>query len=129
MGFADYFSRHPTSAAIPISKEDENFVINLIDSFKFMLKKADKISSNRNAENIPEQNDVIQTSERKEIKQNAFSRSLNAKQPHPQKSNIVNVCIRNKPHKNTFGQKIMKRFRIPNRKDIFIQRALKHPTR
>ena len=39
MGFADYFSRHPTSAAIPISKDDENFVINLIDSFKFMLQK------------------------------------------------------------------------------------------
>ena len=45
MGFADYFSRHPTSAAIPISKDDENFVINLIDSFKLMLTKADKISS------------------------------------------------------------------------------------
>ena len=54
MGFADYFSGHPTSAAKPISKEDENFFINIIDSFKFMLKKADKISFNRNAENIPE---------------------------------------------------------------------------
>ena len=45
MGFAVYFSRHPISAAIPISKEDENFVINLIDSFKFMLKKHTKFHS------------------------------------------------------------------------------------
>ena len=65
MGVADYFSRHPTSAATPISKEDENFVINLIDSFKFMLKRADKISSNRIAANTPAHNDVIRTSQAK----------------------------------------------------------------
>ena len=65
MVFADYFSRHPTSIAIPISKEDENFANNSIDSFKFMLKRADKISSNRIAANTPVQIDVIQTSERK----------------------------------------------------------------
>ena len=118
MGFADYVSRHPTSAAIPISKEDENFVINLIDSFKFMLNKADRISSNRNAENIPEQNDVIQTSERKQTKQHAFSHSLNTNQSYSQSSTIVNNCTRNKPHKNTFDQKIIKRFRGPNGKDM-----------
>ena len=71
-GFADYFSRHPTSAAIPISKDDENFVINLIDSFIFMLKRAEKISFNRIAANIPAHDDVIKTSERKRAKQNAF---------------------------------------------------------
>ena len=43
MGLADYFSRHPTAKAIPPSKEDENFVINLFDSFKFLLNKANKI--------------------------------------------------------------------------------------
>ena len=80
MGFAHYFSRHPTSAAIPISKEDENFVINLINSFKFMLKKADGISTNRITASKPAQNDVIQTSERKETKQHAFSNSRNTKQ-------------------------------------------------
>ena len=59
MGFADYFSRHPTSEAIPISKDDKNFVIKLIDSLKFPLEKADKISCKRRAENELEQNDVI----------------------------------------------------------------------
>ena len=59
MGFADYFSRHPTSEAIPISKDDENIVINLFYSFKFLLKKADKISFYRRAENELEQNDVL----------------------------------------------------------------------
>ena len=92
MGFADYVSRHPTSAAIPISKENENLGINLIGFFKIMLHNADKISSNRNAENIPEQNDVIQTSERKQLKQHAFSHSHNTNQSYSQSSNIVNVA-------------------------------------
>ena len=61
-GFADYFSRHPTSAAIPISKDDENFVINLSDTFKFMLKRADKNSTNRITANIPAHYDVTKTS-------------------------------------------------------------------
>ena len=56
--------------------------MNLIDSFKFMLRKADKISSNRNAENIPEQNDVIQTIERKQAKQHTFSHLFYTYQPH-----------------------------------------------
>ena len=43
MGITDYFSRHLTLPAIPVSKDEKIFVINLIDSFKFMLKRADKI--------------------------------------------------------------------------------------
>ena len=117
MGFADYFSRHPTSAAIPISK-DENFVINLIDSFKFMLKRADKISSNRIAANIPAQNDVIQTRERKQTKQNAFSHFRSTKQSFSINPLFVNVCTRNKPNTNTFEQQITKRFRGPNKKNM-----------
>ena len=82
MGFADYFIRHPTSEAIPILKDDQKFVINIIDSFKFLLKKADKISSNRSAENEIEQNDVINASERKETKQHVFSHSFHRNQLH-----------------------------------------------
>ena len=115
MGFADYFSRHPTSAAIPISKNDENFVINLIDSFKFMLKRADKISSNWNAANIPAHDDVIKTSERKRTKQNAFSQFRSTKQSRSINPLFVNLCTRNNPNINTFEQNIIKKFRGPNK--------------
>ena len=125
MGFADYFSRHPTSAAIPISKEDKDFVINLIDSFKFMLKRADKISSNRTALIKQADNDVIIASEQKRAKQSAFSQIHSKEQSHYIDSkfvhsnstiyNTVNVCTRNKPSINTYEQKITKRFRRPNK--------------
>ena len=118
MGFADYFSRHPTSAAIPISKDDENFVINLIDSFKFMLTKADKIWSNWNAANIPAHDDVIKTSERKRTKQNAFSQFRNTKQSRSINPLFVNVCTRNNPNINTIEQNIIKRFRGPNKRTM-----------
>ena len=49
MGFADYFSRLPTSKAIPPSKEDNSFVINICNSFMFLIKRADKISANKNS--------------------------------------------------------------------------------
>ena len=118
MGFADYFCRHPTSKAIPLSQDDKNFISNLIDSSIFLQRKADKVSSNRNAEIQLEDNDVIHASERKQIKVHAISHSFHTNQLHSQKSNIVNVCTRNKPQRNTFDQKIIKKFRGPNRKDI-----------
>ena len=70
--FSDYFSRHPTSNEIPTSKDDENFLIYLIVSFKFLLKKADKISSSRNAESNLEQNDVINAKKTKTNKATRF---------------------------------------------------------
>ena len=118
MGFVDYFSRHPTSVAIPIPKDDENFVINLIDSFKFMLKRADKISSNWIAANIPDHDDVIKTSERKRAKQNAFSQFRSTKESRSIKSFFVNVCTRNNPNINTFEQNIIKKFRGPNKRTM-----------
>ena len=120
MGFADYFSKFPISAAIPMSKEDENFVINLIGSFKFMPKRADKISSNRIATNIRAQNDVIKTSEQKQTKQHAFSHFRSTKQSFSINPLIVNVCTINKPNINTFEQQINKSFRGPNRKTMSI---------
>ena len=83
-----------------------------------MLRKGNKISSNKNAESIPEPNDVKKTSEQKKIKQHAFSHLLHINQPHSQNLNIANVCTRNKPHKNPFNQKIIKRFRGRKRKDM-----------
>ena len=71
MGFADYFSRHPTSSALPVSNDDKNFVINLIDSFKFILKRADKNSSNRIEAIIPAQNDKY-----RQVNKNKQSKSL-----------------------------------------------------
>ena len=118
MGFADYFSKHPTSTALPVSKDDKNFVINLIDSFKFMLKRADKNSSNRIAANIPAQNDAIQTSEQKQTKQTAFSQFCSTKQSFFINPLFVNVCTRNKTKFNTFEQQITKRPRNPNKKNM-----------
>ena len=89
-----------------------------------MLKKADRISSNRITASIQVQNDVIQTSERKQTKQHAFSHSRNTKQLHSINPLIVNVCTRSKPNVNTFDQKITKRIRGPNKKDMSsIERA------
>ena len=123
MRFADYFSRHPTTKVIPPSKEDVSFVINLIDSFKFLLKKADKSSSNRMRENISEQNHVTNTKEPKQTKQHASGHSLPTNQLHSlieitQKSDkyksIVNLCTRNYPNKNTIEQTITKRTQQKN---------------
>ena len=129
MGFADYFSRHPTSAAIPISKDDENFNINLIDTFKFMLERADKLSSNRIAANIPAHNDVIKTSERKRAKQNAFIQFRSTKQSHSINSLFVNVCTRNNPNINTFEQNIIKSFRGPNKRTMSSLNQTENPSR
>ena len=97
MGFADYFSRHPTSKAKQTSKDGENFVINLIDSFKFLLKIADKISSKRNAESSLEQNDVINAKEQKQKEATRFSHLLHTNQLNypiqtSQNPNNINVC-------------------------------------
>ena len=83
-----------------------------------MLKRADKISSNRIAANISAQNDVIQTSERKQTEQHAFSHFCSRKQSFSINPFTVNVCTRNKPNINTFDQKITRRFRCPNKKNM-----------
>ena len=127
MGFADYFSRHPISAAITISKDDENFVINLIDYFKFMLKRAERISSNRITANTPAQYDIIKTSERKRKKQNAFSQFRCTKQSRSINPLFVNVCTRNNPNINTFEQNIIKRFRGPNKKTLSSPNQTENP--
>ena len=118
MAFADYFSRHPTSAGLPVLNDDKNFVNNLTDPFKFMLKRADKNSSNRIAAIIPAQNDAKQTSERKQTKQIAFSHFRSTKQLFSINALFVNVCTRNKPNINTFEQQITKRPRGPNKKNM-----------
>ena len=112
MGFADYFSRHPTSAALPVSNDDKNFVINLIDSFKFMLKRADKNSSNRIAAIIPAQNDAIQTSERKQTNRITFSHFRSTKQSFCINPFFVNVCTRNKPNINKLQEDPVAQTRI-----------------
>ena len=48
MGFADYFSRYPNSAAPPISENDTNYVINIM-----------RISTNKKATKASTRNDVI----------------------------------------------------------------------
>ena len=83
-----------------------------------MIKKVDKISFNIITASTPVQNEVIQTSEQKQTEQHAFSHSRNTKQSHSINPLIVNVCTRSKPNVNTFDQKITKRCRGPNKKDM-----------
>ena len=66
MGFADYFSMYPISPAPQYRKSDKNYVANLIDSFKHLLKNAHRISTKRKAEKRRANNDVIK--QRKQIK-------------------------------------------------------------
>ena len=124
MGLADYFSRLPTSKAIPPSKEDNTFVRNIINSIKILIKRLDKFSANKITESHLECNDVINAKQRKQIEQHAFSHSLYTYQPHQFVLNIqniisyksiVNVCTRIKSHKNTIEQPITKKFRVPNK--------------
>ena len=49
MGFADYFSRYPIFPAPQPLESDKNYVINLLNTFKHILKNAQRISSNQNA--------------------------------------------------------------------------------
>ena len=83
-----------------------------------MIKRADKISSNRIAANTPVQNEVIQTSERKQLKQIAFSQFRSTNQSFCINPLFVNVCTRNKAKINTFEQHITKRFRGQNKKNM-----------
>ena len=94
MGFFECFSRHFQSKSITSSQKDENFVINLIGTFKFILKKADKISSNRNADHELEQNDVTNTKIGKQTEQHALGHSLytNQLQSSIQISQNLNNC-------------------------------------
>ena len=87
--------------------------------------KADKFSYNRKVENNLKQNDVINAKEGKQTKEHAFSHSLYTNQLQSpidifQISNIVNVCIRNNPNRNTIEQIITKRFRGANKKKLVI---------
>ena len=49
MGFADYFSRYRISPAPQPLESDNNYVVNLINTFKNVLKNAQNISTNQNA--------------------------------------------------------------------------------
>ena len=63
MGFADYFSRYPISPAPQPLESDKNYVVNLINTFKYTLKNAQRISTNQNAQTIKHRkHDVIKTS-------------------------------------------------------------------
>ena len=114
MEFAVFFSRHQTSKTIPPSKENDNFVINLIDRFKFFLKRADEISAYKNTDTLFERNGVINAKQHKQIEQHFFSHSLCTNLSHHSVPNlknislhksIVNVCSRNKPRKITLNNR------------------------
>ena len=49
LGLADYFSRYPIYPAPQPLESDKNYVVNLINTFKHILKNAQRISSNQNA--------------------------------------------------------------------------------
>ena len=77
MGFADYFSRYPISPAPQPLESDKNYVVNLINTFKYTLKNALRISTNQNAQTIKHRkHDVIKTSKQSKQSRHALPKLL-----------------------------------------------------
>ena len=129
MGFADYFSGNSISPVPQPLESDNNYVVNLINTFKHILKNSQRISSNQNAPKLHDAN-YDATKARKQNKQSkrAFCHSRCLKQSHScNQSNFslrnlslynpnsrslkthVLVCTRNNPNLNTFDIPIYKR--------------------
>ena len=130
MGFADYFSRYPISAAPPISKSDKIFVINTIHAFTYTLKNAHRISINQNAINSSKHNEV--KNERKHNSKSKHAFSLNCYQSRPPRfaSTLLsnsktkdNVHTRNRQTKNTFDKQIIKSFRSKNKMNTVLHQS------
>ena len=73
MGFADYFSIYPMSAAPPISESDNNFVINSINAITLTLQNAHRNSTNQNARNSSKYNYVMNNRKQNNKRKHAFS--------------------------------------------------------
>ena len=83
MRFADYFSRYPISPAPQPLESDKNYVVNLINTFKYTLKNAQRNSTNQNAQTIKHRNhDVIKTSKQSKQNIHAFCQKCRSNQSH-----------------------------------------------
>ena len=78
MGFADYLSRNPSQFPPPPSKDDRPFVINTIQTFKYILLR--DTLNNFSADNYRTQHDVIKYKARNTQKTNAFRQFHSTKQ-------------------------------------------------
>ena len=102
MGFADYLSRHPNS---PPTGENmnENHVINVITSLKYILASNQRKLTNQRARAINTQNDVINHSKRNAQKQHAFCQFNDRNQ-----SPLITPYLSNKfPFNNTLKNKLL----------------------
>ena len=143
MGIADYFSRYPISPAPQPLESDNNYVVNLRNTFKHILKKAKRISSNQNAKNLQHARyDVIKAREQNIQSKHAFCHSRCLKQSHScnhpnsslnnlslyqSNSRFLNtqvpVCTRNNPNSITFKKTIHKRPRAKKMNNIPLQES------
>ena len=59
MVLAMYFSRYLIAAAPPISEHDKNYVINIINSFNYIQKSTQRITTDKRATKTSKRNDVL----------------------------------------------------------------------
>ena len=139
MGFADYLSRNPSGDPIPLSEEDKNFVINVIDELKFTLIRNTLTPNgaikaiNQNADIKQVSNDAISSTQNNNTAPNAFCLNSNENKLHSHStylnslnqkkststdfSNLVAITTRQNPLHDTFQVPIHKRYRAPNKQN------------
>ena len=108
MGFADYFSRFPISPAPQPLESDKNYVVNLINTFKYTLKNALRISINQNAQTIKHaKHDVRKISKQSKQSRHAFCQNCCSNQSHScnhYNSSLLNISLHSSktiPHSNS----------------------------
>ena len=129
MGFEGYFSRYPIFPAPQPLESDQNYVVNLINTFKHILKNVQRISSNQNAPKLHyAYHDAIKARKQNKQSKHVFCHSRYLKQSHScnqSNSSLHNlslynqisrslkthvlVCTWNKPTLNIFDFPIHKR--------------------
>ena len=147
MGFADYLSRHPKQSPPPPSTDDTQYIVNLKNYFKIVrtqnsinhisatLTNSSKYQTKHltannstcankydsafclnpsNFQPLSLSHSISYNSKVTSINSSSFN---NAKQ-FPQGYRTIKVNTRSRPKLNTFEQKIIKRKRAPNKKNI-----------
>ena len=98
----------------PISENDKNYVLNIINSFTHILGSAQIISTNKKAIKYSQHNDVLNERRQNSISKHSFSinryqnQSLVTPNLHANINTKIRVCTRNRLLRNTSYEKIIK---------------------
>ena len=80
MGSAYWFSRCPKYPAPPPTESDTDYVINLINTFKHILQRAERVSANTKAINTLKRKGIIRSREQNNTSTHNFRLNGNGKQ-------------------------------------------------